>query len=125
MGRSLVIGRPVSLLLQHRNATVTMCHSKTRALDQIMRESDIVIVAVGHAHFVTKDMVASDQVILDIGINWDAQAQKLTGDCDFAALEPQVKAISPVPGGIGSITTAVLMEHLITSACTYAHISSV
>ena len=116
LGRSLVIGRPVSLLMQARNATVTMCHSKTRDLFHITREADIVVVAIGHANFVSEDMLSSGQVVLDVGINWDAQSKKLVGDCDFQAIEQKVAAITPVPGGIGSITTAVLMEHLVTSA---------
>lgn len=116
LGRSLVIGRPVSLLMQARDATVTMCHSKTRDLAEITREADIVVVAIGHANFVTEDMLSPGQVVLDVGINWDARAQKLVGDCDFQAIEEKVAAITPVPGGIGSITTAVLMEHLVTSA---------
>lgn len=116
IGRSLVIGRPVSMLAQHRNATVTMCHSKTKDLTKHLQAADIIIAALGHARFVTSNMVLEHQTLIDVGINWDASAQKLVGDVDFEHVEPKVCAITPVPGGIGSITTTILMQHVVEAA---------
>ena len=116
VGRSLVIGKPVSLMLQARNATVTMCHTRTRDLAAELRRADIVVAAAGHARTVGADAVAPGQVVVDVGINWDDTAGKLVGDVDFDAVEPIVAAITPVPGGVGAVTTSVLASHVIESA---------
>ena len=115
VGRSLVIGRPVSLLLMNRNATVTMCHSRTQNLSEVMREADIVVCATGRAKAYGAECFAPHQTLLDVGINFDDEGQ-MCGDIDYAAVSGKVAAITPVPGGIGGITTAVLMDHVITAA---------
>ena len=116
VGRSLVVGKPVSMMLQAKNATVTMCHTKTRDLPERCREADVLVVAVGHAKAIGADCVHAGQTVVDVGINWDEEAGKLVGDVDFDAVEPLVCAISPVPGGVGSLTTAVLMNHVVQAA---------
>ena len=116
VGRSLVIGRPVAMMLQAANATVTMCHSKTRDLAQCCREADVLVVACGRAHMVGADCVRAGQVVVDVGINWDESTGRLVGDVDFDAVEPIVDAVTPVPGGVGSLTTAVLMQHVVQAA---------
>lgn len=115
IGRSLVIGRPVSMLLMRRNATVTICHSQTSNLPDIARNSDILIAAIGRAKFIGTDYVSPGQVVVDVGINVDDDG-KLCGDVDYDAVVPIVRAITPVPGGVGAITTAVLAKHIIESA---------
>ena len=115
LGRSLVIGRPLSIMLQNRNATITMCHSKTRDLEKISRNSEIIIAAIGRAKFVDKNFIAPGQIIIDVGINVD-EAGKLCGDVNFEHVEPIVKAVTPVPAGVGSVTTAVLAKHVIEAA---------
>ena len=112
IGRILVIGKHLSMLLQARNATVTMCHSKTRELEKICKNSDIIVAAIGKAKFINKNFVSPGQVIIDVGINVD-ENNKLCGDVDFENVEPIVKAITPVPGGVGAVTTAVLAKHVI------------
>lgn len=114
VGRSLVIGKPVSMLLLRRNATVTMCHSRTEDLPAVMREADIVICATGRARAYGAECFSAEQVVLDVGINFDDQG--LCGDVDFAAAEPVVGFITPVPGGIGSVTTSTTMEHVVIAA---------
>ena len=116
VGRSLVIGRPVAMMLQAANATVTMCHSKTRDLAQCCREANVLVVACGRARMVGADCVRPGQVVVDVGINWDESAGRLVGDVDFDAVEPIVDAVTPVPGGVGSLTTAVLMKHVVQAA---------
>lgn len=116
IGRSLVVGRPVSLMLQKRNATVTMCHSHTRTIQQVCRQADIVVAAIGQAHTIDVDWVSPGQVVIDVGINWDSAASKLVGDVDFDSVEPKVAAITPVPGGLGAVTSAVLCKHLAQAA---------
>lgn len=115
VGRSLVIGKPVSMLLQRRNATVTMCHSKTKNLSEICRASDIIIAAIGKANFIGSEFVAPGQVVIDVGINMGLDG-KLCGDVNFNEAEPIVKAITPVPAGVGAVTTAVLAKHVIEAA---------
>ena len=115
IGRSLVIGRPVAMLLMSRNATVTICHSRTRNLPSICRKADILIAAIGRAKFVGADFVSEGQVVIDVGINTDGEG-KLCGDVDYDNVEPLVGAITPVPGGVGAVTTAVLAKHVIESA---------
>ncbi len=115
IGRSLVIGRPVAMLLMKRNATVTICHSKTRDLPAICRNADIIIAAIGHAKFVDASYMSLEQVIIDVGIN-AGEDGKLCGDVRFDDAEKIVKAVTPVPGGVGAVTTAVLAKHVIESA---------
>lgn len=115
VGRSLVIGRPVSMMLQARNATVTMCHSKTVGIADICKKADILIVAAGHENIVDENFVNQNQVVIDVGINLNDKGQ-ICGDVNFERVMPIVKAISPVPGGVGSVTTAVLCKHVIEAA---------
>ncbi len=116
VGRSLVIGKPVSVMLQARNATVAMCHTHTADLAAHCRAAQIVVAAAGHAKTVGAEFVREGQVIVDVGINWDEKAQKLVGDVDFDAVEPVVAAVTPVPRGVGSVTTAVLAKHVVEAA---------
>ncbi|MBQ6973041.1 MAG: bifunctional 5,10-methylenetetrahydrofolate dehydrogenase/5,10-methenyltetrahydrofolate cyclohydrolase [Synergistaceae bacterium] len=119
IGRSLVIGRPVSMLLMSRNATVTVCHSHTQSLPEITRRADILIAAIGRARFVDASYVSEGQVVVDVGINLDDEG-KLCGDVDYESVAPIVRAITPVPGGVGAATTAVLAKHVIESAERFA-----
>lgn len=116
IGRSLVIGRPVAMMLQAKNATVTMCHTRTRDLRDACDGADIVIAAAGKAGVVDDLVVSEGHSVVDVGINWDAETNKLVGDAAFDAIEPIVDAITPVPGGVGSVTTAVLAEHVVKAA---------
>lgn len=120
IGRSLVIGRPVAMMLMHENATVVNCHTSTENIPEITREADILIVACGQLHFVGPEFTNPDQVIIDIGTDWDPETEKISGDVDFDRVEPVVRAISPVPGGVGRITTCVLVLHVIEAARRYA-----
>ena len=115
VGRSLVIGKPVSMMLLRHNASVTICHSKTADLPSITRAADIVICATGRAKAYGADYFAPGQIVLDVGINFDDEGH-MCGDVDFAQVEPLVTAITPVPGGIGSITTLCTMEHTVMAA---------
>ncbi len=115
IGRSLVIGRPVSMMLQGRNATVTMCHTKTVGMADICKKADILIAAAGQAKVIDESFVNPNQVVIDVGINLDENG-KLCGDVNFDRVMPIVKAISPVPGGVGTVTTAVLCKHVIEAA---------
>lgn len=115
IGRSLVIGKPVAMMLQQRNATVTMCHTRTVDMPSLCRGSDIVIAAAGKAGIVDKTFAAQGQVVVDVGINVDENG-KLCGDVKFDEVEPVVAAITPVPGGVGAVTTAVLAKHVIEAA---------
>lgn len=116
IGRSLVIGKPVSMMLQAANATVTMCHTKTRDVAAACKGSEVVVVAAGHMGTFDASCVAPGQTVIDVGINWDESAGKLAGDVDFDAVEPIVSAITPVPGGVGSVTTACLAKHVVEAA---------
>lgn len=115
VGRSLVVGKPVSMMLLRRNASVTICHSKTEHLADIMRSADVVICATGRARAFGASFFSAGQTVLDVGINFDTQGN-LCGDVDFAEVEPVVGAITPVPGGIGTVTTSVTMAHTVTAA---------
>jgi len=115
LGRSNVIGKPVSLLLLKRNATVTICHTRTKDLPGTCAAAEILIAAAGKAGVVSTQHVSEGQIVLDVGINVTAEGN-LVGDVDFAAVEPIVSAITPVPGGVGSVTTAVLAKHVVTAA---------
>lgn len=116
IGRSLVIGRPVGMMLMHENATVVNCHTKTPDTADICRKADILVCALGKLHSVGVDYTNPDQVIIDVGINWDEAKGGISGDCDFEKVEPEVKAISPVPGGVGGVTSTVLISHVIEAA---------
>ena len=115
IGRSMVIGKPVSMLLQNRNATVTMCHTKTVNTDAICRRADILVVAAGKAGVVDDRFVNPGQIVVDVGVN-AAPSGGICGDVRFDLVEPKVRAVSPVPGGVGSVTTAVLCKHVIEAA---------
>jgi len=116
VGRSLVIGKPVAMMLQARNATVTMCHTRTRDLPGVCRRAQVLVVAAGHAKTVGAACASASQTVVDVGINWDEQASRLVGDVDFDEVEPLVAGITPVPGGIGAVTTAVLARHVVEAA---------
>ena len=115
-GRSLVVGKPVAIMAMDRNATVTICHSRTtpEMLQDAGRKADVVIAAVGRANFLTRDLTGEDQIILDVGINDDG-AGGICGDVDQEAASAAA-AVTPVPGGVGSVTTAILMDHVVTAA---------
>lgn len=115
VGRSLVIGRPVAMMLMHENATVTICHTKTENMSAIAKEADIVIAAAGRANTVTADFGKSGQTVIDVGINVDEEGN-MTGDADFEGLFDIVENITPVPGGVGGVTTSILMKHVIEAA---------
>jgi len=115
IGRSLVIGKPVAMLLLARNATVTMCHTRTAKLAETCRNAEILVVAAGKAGVVDGSFTAPGQVIVDVGIHVTPDGT-LCGDVNFAEAEPMVEAITPVPGGVGSVTTAVLAKHIIEAA---------
>jgi len=115
IGRSLVIGKPVAMMLLRRNASVTICHSKTEDLPALCQTADIVICATGRPQAYGVEYFRPGQVVLDVGINYD-EAGNLYGDVDFEAVEPIVEAITPVPGGIGTITTSMLMKAVISAA---------
>ena len=113
IGRSNIVGLPVSKLLLDANATVTMAHSRTRNLGEVTRRADILVVAIGRPKFVTEDMVRDGAVVIDVGVNRDPETGKLCGDVDFAAIEPKASVITPVPGGVGPMTICCLMENTI------------
>ena len=115
IGRSNIVGKPMAMLMLHSNAAVTICHCNTQNLKEICREADILVAAVGRAKFVTADMVKKGAVVVDVGMNRDANG-KLCGDVDYAAVEPICSAITPVPGGVGPMTIAMLMQNTLTSA---------
>ena len=113
IGRSNIVGLPVSKLLLNENATVTIAHSRTKDLKEVTRRADILVVAIGRPKFVTADMVKPGAVVIDVGVNRDPETKKLCGDVDFAAIEPIASAITPVPGGVGPMTLTCLMENTI------------
>ena len=115
IGRSLVIGKPVSMLFLQHNATVTICHSRSENLAEITREADVVVCATGRAKAYDARYFSAGQTVIDVGINVDDQGN-LCGDVDFDSVEPIVAAITPVPRGVGSVTTALLMEHVVKAA---------
>ena len=116
IGRSLVIGRPVAMMLMHENATVVNCHTRTVDVPSITKEADILICAAGVLRSVTPEFTNPDQVVIDVGINWDEEKGGISGDVDFDAVEPVVKAITPVPGGVGTVTSSVLISHVTEAA---------
>lgn len=113
IGRSNIVGLPVSKLLLDRNATVTIAHSRTKNLAEITREAEILVVAIGKAKFVTADMISPGVVIMDVGVNRDPESGKLCGDVDFEACKEKASIITPVPGGCGPMTRACLLENTI------------
>lgn len=115
LGRSNIVGKPAAMLLLRENATVTICHSKTENLAQLCAEADILVAAIGKAKFVTGDMVKPGAVVIDVGINRDENG-KLCGDVDFAAAEQKASFITPVPGGVGLMTRAMLLVNTIQAA---------
>ena len=115
IGRSNIVGKPMSMLLLHKIGTVTICHSRTKNLAEITRNADILVAAVGRAHFVTADMVKPGAVVIDVGMN-RLEDGKLAGDVDFDAVEPIAAAITPVPGGVGPMTISMLMRNTLTAA---------
>jgi len=115
IGRSNIVGKPMAMLLLHANGTVTVCHSRTRDLAAVCREADILVVAIGRADFVGADMVKPGAVVIDVGMNRRADG-KLTGDVNFAEVEPIASAITPVPGGVGPMTITMLLKNTLTAA---------
>ena len=111
IGRSKIVGLPLSILMLHENATVTVCHSRTRYISAITREADIVVAALGRPKFLTADMVRQGAVVVDVGIN--RVDGELVGDCDFETLRDKASAITPVPGGVGPMTVAMLMGNTV------------
>jgi methylenetetrahydrofolate dehydrogenase (NADP+)/methenyltetrahydrofolate cyclohydrolase len=115
IGRSNIVGKPQTMLLLQKNGTVTICHSRTKNLSEVTKRADILVVAIGKADFVTGDMVKEGAVVLDVGMNRRADG-KLTGDVDFASVEPKASFITPVPGGVGPMTITMLLQNTMTAA---------
>lgn len=115
VGRSNIVGKPMMQCLLNKNATVTVCHSKTKDLKEVTKEADILVVAIGRANFITKDMVKENAVIIDVGIN-RGENGKLCGDVDFEEVSKVASYITPVPGGVGPMTIAMLMNNIVKAA---------
>ena len=115
IGRSNIVGKPMSMLLLHEHGTVTICHSRTENLAEVCSQADILVAAVGKAKFVTADMVKDGAVVIDVGMNRDENG-KLCGDVDFDAVEKKASFITPVPGGVGPMTIAMLLKNTVTAA---------
>lgn len=115
VGRSNIVGKPMAMLLLHRNATVTICHSRTKNLSEICASADILVSAVGKAHFITSGMVKEGAMVIDVGMNHDENG-KLCGDVDFAEVAPKTSYITPVPGGVGPMTITMLMKNTLHAA---------
>ncbi|MBQ2703923.1 MAG: bifunctional methylenetetrahydrofolate dehydrogenase/methenyltetrahydrofolate cyclohydrolase FolD [Clostridia bacterium] len=115
IGRSNIVGKPMAMLMLHANATVTICHSRTQNLKEICRTADIIVAAVGKAYFVTADMVKEGAVVIDVGMNRNAEG-KLCGDVDYDEVSKVASAITPVPGGVGPMTITMLMQNTVTAA---------
>lgn len=116
IGRSNIVGKPMALLLLQQNATVTVCHSRTQNLPQTVQEADVVVAAIGKAKFITKNYIKPGAVVIDVGMNRD-ESGKLCGDVDFESVAPVCSAITPVPGGVGPMTIAMLMQNTLTAFC--------
>ena len=122
IGRSLVVGKPAAMMLMAKNATVTVCHTRTVDPAAICREADIIISAAGVLNSLTKDFVREGQIVIDVSMNWNPEKITskgkggMSGDCVFDEVEPIVEAITPVPGGVGAVTTSVLMKHVVEAA---------
>ena len=115
IGRSNIVGKPMALLLLAENGTVTVCHSKTKNLNEVCKKADILVVAIGKADFVTADMVKDGAVVIDVGMNRNAEG-KLTGDVDFASVSKVASYITPVPGGVGPMTITMLLQNTLRAA---------
>lgn len=115
IGRSNIVGKPMAMLLMHENATVTICHSRTKDLPAVCREADVLVAAIGKAKFVTADFVKPGAAVIDVGMNRDENG-KLCGDVDFDSVEPVAGCITPVPGGVGPMTIAMLMQNTLMAA---------
>jgi methylenetetrahydrofolate dehydrogenase (NADP+)/methenyltetrahydrofolate cyclohydrolase len=115
VGRSMVVGKPLSMLLLKKNATVTICHTRTTDLGATCRNAEILIAAAGKTAMITADFVSDGTVVVDVGINVNSEG-KLCGDVDFAAVEPKCSYITPVPGGVGTVTSSVLAKHVVRAA---------
>ncbi len=116
IGRSLVIGRPVAMMLMHKNATVTICHTKTKDVRTVTKQADIVIACSGQMESIDASYLSENQIVIDVGIGWNDKKNKLCGDVLFEDVEPHVAGITPVPGGVGAVTTSVLISHVVTAA---------
>ena len=116
VGRSLVVGRPAAMMLMGKHATVTICHTRTVDMPSMTRNAEILIVAAGQMESLTKEFFSPGQVVIDVGINWNDEKGKLCGDVKFDDAEPIVAAITPVPGGVGTVTTSVLVSHVVQAA---------
>ena len=122
IGRSLVVGKPAAMMLMAKNATVTVCHTRTVNTAEICRNADIIVSAAGVLNSLTKDFVRPGQVVIDVSMNWNPEKITamgkggMSGDCVFEDVEPIVDAITPVPGGVGAVTTSVLMKHVVEAA---------
>lgn len=115
MGRSLVVGKPLSMMFLQENATVTICHSKTKNMSDIAKKADIVVAAMGRAKMIDSKYVSENSIVIDVGIN-DAGDGKMCGDVDYDSVCGKVKAITPVPGGVGSVTTTILLKHVVIAS---------
>ena len=115
VGRSNIVGKPQAMLLLHKHGTVTICHSRTKNLTDVIKRADIVVAAVGRANMITGDMIKEGAVLIDVGMNRLGDG-RLTGDIDFASCEPKASAITPVPGGVGPMTIAMLMKNTVMAA---------
>lgn len=115
VGRSLVVGKPAAIMAIQKNGTVTVCHTKTKDMAAVARDADVIIAAAGKAGVVGEGFFKEGQIVIDVGINFDDEGN-MKGDVDFAAAEPVVAAITPVPGGVGTVTTSVLVKHVIEAA---------
>ena len=122
IGRSLVVGKPAAMMLMAKNATVTVCHTRTVNTAEICKKADIIVTAAGVLGSLTKDFVSEGQIVIDVSMNWNPEKITskgkggMSGDCVFDEVEPIVGAITPVPGGVGAVTTSVLMKHVVEAA---------
>ena len=116
IGRSLVVGKPAAMMLMAKNATVTVCHTRTKNVAQEAQQADILVSSAGVLKSLTKDYVRPGQIVIDVSINWDEAKGGIAGDAVFDEVEPIVDAITPVPGGVGAVTTSVLIGHVVEAA---------
>lgn len=113
IGRSNIVGKPISVLLLSKHATVTICHSRTKNIDEICRKADIIVIAIGKENYLQADWVKDGAVVVDVGMNRSKETGKLLGDADFEAIEPKASYITPVPGGVGPMTIAMLLSNTV------------